>query len=437
MAIISKLSNGLPILFLNDIPSDQPVSNEDHDGDSEEYEGFEDVSIGIYIGTGYLNAPENSLLSYATFAALYSQHLHELYDDEEDQLYLEIVRVSQPNYVLFSVDVDSDDVLEAVDEISAMVGMSNFDLIGDRIEELKDSLTDRIFENSDDKRFNIIYDYLSKINPYIPDARSELGDLQSISELTAQSLEDYYSNHYHAGNMCIVITGNVNIEHVSSILERNLFHLEYKERQLVSPNIYKSDLVTDWERSDVLSFVFNFPAKNVSVDDSASFFLLQNILGDDENGLLTRTINKNCKSNYLISSFYDTFENEGVLRITGDIKPEDAQPVFSSIREVFNMLVNADYEGSITDVIKNDLNDDYPLIMTLPFLDPRVTHAMAYLQDKRILPDGASLDRLTSKGDSEVRDLVKRLSYDQLAAYIKGDDFYVPSYDILKRNLTP
>jgi len=185
-----------------------------------------------------------------------------------------------------------------------------------------------------------------------------LGDKKSVSSITRKDLISFYENMLTSGRATVVISGDIGLSDITSVLESSLplrlsndYYFE-KELPVVRD---KKIMVRKYPKHDQVHLAVGFrtcPAKN---PDSIPLYLVSAILGGGRASTLFRRLRYEKGLVYGVSSFSGQLSRGGTYGVKTSTSKDSLQEVLDIIVDEFKHVVDGKITEQELQFIKNKL----------------------------------------------------------------------------------
>ncbi len=360
---------------------------------SEKMPHVRSVTIGFWVGVGARDEPQelsgiSHFIEHLLFkgtATRTARQIAEIFDSMGGELNA----FSAKEYTCYYAKVLDSDLERAVELICDMLFnplLDPRDIDAERkviLEEIS------MHEDSPD---DIVHDlFASSLWEAHPLGQSVLGHLNVVKSLGREEIEHFYRRHYQPCNMVVAAAGNLEHEHLTSLLKRygrDCPRGEGTTRHSILPEVrpHISVYNRQTEQAHIVIGTQGLPRNH---PDRFAFAVIDNILGGGMSSRLFQKVREEKALAYSIFSYHSMFTETGLLAIYAGTSPDNASTVVDLVRE------------EIADLLERGIRED------------ELKRAKGHIKGNLVLGLEDSGGRMTRLGKSELSQ-GETLSLDQL-----------------------
>jgi len=377
---------------------------------SEQMEGVQSVSIGVWIGVGSRHDPVNQsglahLLEHMTFKGTVHRTAYEIAVSLE-ALGGHLNAFTEKEFTCYWALVLDRDLKEAVDVLADIVQsalLSESDLKNEKriiLEEIR---------NLEDMPEDLLHEYfLRMVFQDHPIGNPILGTLSSVKAIRQSDLISHRARHYAFQNTVIAAAGKVDHEKLvqyvaNAFTALNPHYIEEKPLLVSKKNIRRPR-----RRSSLSQTHFCTGMRVYSYCDERKFplILLDTYLGGGMSSRLFQTLRENLGLAYTVYSFLDFWSDTGIFGVYACTSPQFAEQAMEVLEKEYKRLVQ---EG----ISKEDLERTKSQVighLTLTFEDPtsrmtRLAKMEAYTQSYVSLSE--VIERITAVSKDQMSEVAE------------------------------
>lgn len=328
------------------------------------------ASIGFWIKVGSINenTAQNGVshfIEHMLFKGTENRTAKEI-ASEIDDLGGELNAFTSKECTCIYSHVLSEHVNLSVEIISDMLMASNFDPV--EMGKEKMIVLDEI-NLYDDTPEELVYDLLSEIT-FKGHALSRpiLGSKKTVSQLTIETVREYYKQHYTPENIVVSVAGTFDEASVIEKLEETIGKMTFEKiKTRKVPSIpFSGGWSVRKKTFEQMHLILGFKGYGYDTPDLYPFLLLNNVIGGVSSSRLFQKIREEHGLSYTVDSQPSFYYNSGMFSIYASMLPENLDRVAELIVEEINQIK----AGNLTEeeVIKyrNQLKGSFVLGMEGP-----------------------------------------------------------------------
>jgi predicted Zn-dependent peptidase len=284
------------------------------------------VALGYWIRSGVASEPArlqgvSHFLEHLIFKGTGTRSARDI-SEGFDRIGGEVNAYTAKEYTCFYFRVVDEHLPQAVEIMTDMICHSRLE--PDDVAKERNVILEEVgmYEDSPDE---YVHDLLAQaIWPEHPLGRSILGTRETLRELAADDLRQFYGQHYHAGNMVISAAGNVDHERLATELSKHLSLKEQAEGLLTvqPPTISPRNLWVE-KPTEQLHLALGLPGLPLGHPRLYAWNLLNNILGSGMSSRLFRQLREEHALVYNAYSYTASFTQSGYSAIYLGLAPHN------------------------------------------------------------------------------------------------------------------
>ena len=196
-----------------------------------------------------------------------------------------------------------------------------------------------------------------------PIAYPILGDLKSVSSITAQTLREYMAQYYTASNTVISIVGNVALEEIEILCNQYFSQFfDCKESTINIPSIIystgKKGIHKEIEQMHLCIGTNGFE-RNSPYYHASNIF--NNVVGGSMSSRLFQNIREKTGLVYSIYSFHSSYKYAGLFGIYTALKEENMERVLEELRKELALITQQGITKEEFERSKSQIQGNYVL----------------------------------------------------------------------------
>ncbi len=320
------------------------------------------VSVGLWIKTGSRDENEHQH-GYAHFLE------HMLFKGTKNYSVRELAQVidrvggqhnaaTNREYTCFYINVVYDHIELAIKVLADMY--YNSLLEAHELKKEKNVIIEeiRMYEDTPDE---LIHDlFVEKMLSNHSLSHSILGDIDSISTVSRDSLLDFYQSHYTNDNAIFVISGNFDVDKVKEYIAKYFSMGTKKSKKLPDQNSQpvRADYFHVQRNLEQIHFCLGLNGIKKQDDDRWPLYVLSTILGGSMSSRLFQNIREKEGISYSIYSFHSSYHDCGIFGIYCATAPDTFHTAIDLIVKecqdlIENGITNEEFEDSKSFMLGN------------------------------------------------------------------------------------
>ena len=294
------------------------------------------VSIGVFVGTGSRNEDENNngishFLEHMAFKGTNTRNAIEI-AEQFDDIGGRINAYTSKEKTVYYVKILKEDLEFAIEFLSDIIQNPTFDET--EIERERGVILQEL-SMINDTPDDIIYDYFSQTAyPDQASGRSIIGSVQNIKKFNKQDFQNYISNQYNYSNIAVAISGNVDEEKSSKLIEKYFNNLSNKQPKKYQKSNYQGGIFSKEKDLEQLHLLIGFKGTSYLDDDFYTSQITSTILGGSMSSILFQEIREKLGLAYSIYAFNNAYDDCGYFAIYSAIEPNNANKYCQSIKKI-------------------------------------------------------------------------------------------------------
>lgn len=389
MYIIKELSNGIKVLIEN-MPD------------------FNSVSLGVYYKTGSKDERDDELgvahlLEHMVFKGTEKRTAKEI-SEEIDNLGGHINAFTSKEMTAFYTVTLSEHIEKSIEILSDILLNSTFS--EENLEKEKKVVIEEIRMYQDVPE-DLVHDLNSELIIDGPQGRNILGTEESVSNISRDTLVNYFEERYCSDNMIITIAGNVDVERVMKFLEKyfGFFNRKSKLRNLNEGFTLKASHNIIRKETNQVHLCFNTKGLSYLERDKYTLSIISNILGGNMSSRLFQKIREDRGLCYSVYTYASSYRNDGMFTVYAGTTHENYQEVIEIIKNEFNDIKKNGVSQEELNKAKNQLLSS--MIIGLETSKSRMSRlANNYIGHERII----EIDEIIREVNEVDMDRIKKLA---------------------------
>lgn len=284
------------------------------------------AALGFWVKSGVSNEPAkwqgvSHFLEHLVFKGTRSRTARQI-SESFDDIGGEINAYTAKEYTCFYCKVVDEHLARAVEILTDMVCHARLD--GDDVDKERNVILEEVgmYEDSPEE---YVHDLLARaIWPDNPLGRAILGTRQSLAELTADDIRQYYQQHYTTGNTVIAAAGSVDHGKLQELLSAQLDLPERGASALPAYEWSGASAPILLERpTEQLHLTLGMPGLALGDDRIYAWNLLNNILGSGMSSRLFQRLREEHALVYSAYSYTASFQQAGYSAIYLGLAPRN------------------------------------------------------------------------------------------------------------------
>ena len=322
MIIEKKLKNGMPVFF-------------------DKIDGIQSVTIGIFVDTGSKNEIEGEygvshLLEHMMFKGTKKRSAKEL-SEELDDVGGNINAYTGKETTAYYIQLLSSRLEVGIDILSDMFLNSTFS--NENLEKEKKVVIEEInmYEDIPEEK---IHDINSTFAISGNQSNIVLGSIESVNEISRETLVDYFERKYIPDNMVISLAGNMDVGKVMEMLEDTMGQMEKKELNFSEELSMIINSGRQVEKKEISQVHLCINTKGISYldEDRYKYSIISNILAGNMSSRLFQKIREDKGLAYSVYSYMSNFREGGLFTIYAGTTSKDYKEVIGIIIEEFEEI---------------------------------------------------------------------------------------------------
>ncbi len=367
------------------------------------------VTIGFWVGVGARDEPQeisgiSHFIEHMLFKGTASRTARQI-AEVFDSMGGELNAFSAKEYTCYYAKILDSDLDRAIELIT--------DMIFNPLLESKDIDSERkvILEEismHEDTPDDIVHDlFATALWETHPLGQSVLGQLNVVKTLRRDEINAFYGQYYQPGDIVVAAAGNVDHEHLATLIDRFTEGRNGKdrvERHQLLPEV-RPHLAVYKRQTEQAHIVIGTEGLPRNHPDRFVFAIIDNLLGGGMSSRLFQKIREEKALAYSIFSYHSMFTETGMMSIYAGCNPANAQLVMDLIQEEIHDLLERGIKDEELTRAKGHIKGN--LVLGLEDSSGRMTRlGKSELCRGEIL----SLDELIERVDIVTRDRVEELT---------------------------
>lgn len=336
---IRELSNGMKVLLEN-LPN------------------LNSVSLGVYVKTGSKNEVEGEygvshLLEHMVFKGTETRNAKEI-SEVIDNIGGQINAYTSKEITAFYTVLLAEHINIGVDILSDILLNSTF--TEDNIEKEKKVVVEEI-NMYEDVPEDLVHDMNSQFVIDGTQGRPILGTIESVNNITRETMVEYYQNWYRPDNMVISVAGKIDEEKLMIELEKAFGSFKGKEIT-INKNLnftIKAENNIINKKTNQVHMCFNTHGTSYLKDERYILSIISNVLGGNMSSRLFQKIREDRGLCYSVYTYLSSYEEGGIFTVYVGTTKENYQEVVDIIKEEFIDIKENGIEESELEKAKNQL----------------------------------------------------------------------------------
>ncbi len=195
-----------------------------------------------------------------------------------------------------------------------------------------------------------------------PLARPIVGSVETIQDISRNSMLDYMGLHYYPGNIVISVAGNFEFSNLLKLLNKNLGKLRRKgnENSRIQP-VLKNGLVVKNKGIEQIHFCLGTLGLPQNDKNRYALYALNSILGSSMSSRLFQEVREKRGLVYSIYSYLSSFTDSGLMNIYAGTSPESLTMVLELVLKEVRKIRKNGITIKETNRIKNQMKGNLML----------------------------------------------------------------------------
>ncbi len=239
-----------------------------------------------------------------------------------------------------------------------------------------------------------------------PLGRTILGTKETISAIKREDCMDYMSLHYHADNMVLGFSGDIDHERIVELAQKYFNKIKKKPKQKILPSKYIGGTkIVQQNNLNQVQFMVGFKTfPYMDIENSAKMSVIVRLLGGTVSSRLYQEIRENRGLVYTVEAFDDLSEDEGMMCIyagTSEDKLLELNEVIASV-----------LKGAMLDISQDEISKVIKQIKSSSLMQRESTHHRAskvasdFLIHGRYIYPAEALSLLSNFSAQEAKNLL-------------------------------
>lgn len=322
------------------------------------------VSLGIWVCVGSRDEEaKDAGISHFIEHMFFKGTTHRTAHDialEIDSLGGELNAFTTRETTTFYVKILDEHLSKGIDIISDLFLHS---LLGRKDMEKEKQVVLEELKMVEDDPEDYIHDMHSKLvwdgNPL---ARPIVGSVETIQDISRNSMLDYMGLHYYPGNIVISVAGNFEFSNLLKLLNKNLGKLRRKgnENSRIQP-VLKNGLVVKNKGIEQIHFCLGTLGLPQNDKNRYALYALNSILGSSMSSRLFQEVREKRGLVYSIYSYLSSFTDSGLMNIYAGTSPESLTMVLELVLKEVRKIRKNGITIKETNRIKNQMKGNLML----------------------------------------------------------------------------
>lgn len=402
---IKELSNGMKVLMEN-LPN------------------LNSVSLGVYVKTGSKNETEGEfgvshLLEHMMFKGTEKRSAKEI-SEVIDNIGGQINAYTSKEITAYYTVLLAEHINTGIDILSDIIINSTF--TEENIIKEKKVVIEEI-RMYDDVPEDLVHDMNSQYVVDGPQGRPILGTIESVNNISRETLFDYYQNRYTPENMVISVAGKIDEEKLIMELEEKFSGLsrkfEERKEDLNFTIKAKNNIIN--RKTNQVHLCFNTQGTSYLENERYTLSIISNILGGNMSSRLFQKIREDKGLCYSVYTYLSSYEENGMFTVYVGTTKENYTEVMDIIRDEFKDIKENGVDEAELDKAKNQLLSS--MILSLESSKSRMSRmASNYLSLGKIVEVEEIIEKVNKVDLGDVKSLAQRIFDESLYSYtIIGD----------------
>ncbi len=336
---IRQLSNGMKVLLEN-LPN------------------LNSVSLGVYVKTGSKNEVEGEfgvshLLEHMVFKGTEKRNAKEI-SEVIDNIGGQINAYTSKEITAFYTVLLAEHINIGVDILSDILLNSTF--TEDNLEKEKKVVIEEI-NMYEDVPEDLVHDMNSQFVIDGSQGKPILGTIESVNDITRETMVKYYENWYRPDNMVISVAGRIDEDSLITELEK-AFGSFKRERIDLNRNLNftinaENNIIN--KKTNQIHLCFNTHGTSYLNDERYILSIISNILGGNMSSRLFQKIREDRGLCYSVYTYLSSYEEGGLFTVYVGTTKENYKEVVEIIKEEFVDIKENGIEKNELEKAKNQL----------------------------------------------------------------------------------
>ncbi|MCL2144327.1 MAG: insulinase family protein [Endomicrobia bacterium] len=330
------------------------------------------ASVAVYVRVGAVDEkPEQAGLSHFLEHLMFKGSKN--YPGDELSRRVEnmggyINAATSNEYTMYYIDVQKDGVEEAVKMLADT--MQNPLLPSDDIDRERKVVIEEI-QRYFDNPYAALYETFSK-NLYEKSAlkNSVIGTEKVISSVSRDEIYGYYSDHYIAQKMSVVVCGNFDEQKVAKLIDETFGKFESKripeEPQLLE-DVRAGKEIVKKSKVEIGYMFFGFLGPDASSDDIFAADLAMHVLGGGKSSRLYRVLKEEKQLVYSIGSSFQSMKGTGAVYVSAVFDPANYEKIKEEINAQIQNMIDSGISGEEIERAKISMKSSWSFSFEKPF----------------------------------------------------------------------
>ncbi len=404
---------------------------------TENIDGFETASIGIWVKTGSRNEPKeingiSHFIEHMFFQGTKNRSVKQIASEIEDKGgYLNAY--TSREITAYYAKVLKEEVASAFDVVSDIVLNSTFPI--NELNKERGVVIQEIKQNNDDPE-DVAYDmFQSAMYKNQPLGRTILGTEEIISKLQPSDLFSYVKKFYTPSNMVISAAGAVNHEQIVELASKVFTSKEKSEKN--KPFLAKYENGYDYRFKDLeqINLFLGFEGVSYYHEDYYKAALLGNILGGGTTSRLFQEIREKRGLVYSVYSHSLSYTDTGTFYIAAGTSEKELPELIDVACDEINKIC---HDVSEDELLAAKIKNKSSILMALEQSSHRLEkNAKNLLFFDRIIPVSEIIEKIEKVSLVDIKETAFKLFKSKPSISALGKINALEDYDKIAAKIHP